>query len=58
MECLFSVGKRATLPFASGFSGLILPARAASLFGNDCQAIEIARGRFGPVFQMRIEIAE
>jgi hypothetical protein len=26
--------------------GGILPARAASLFGNDCEAIENARGRF------------
>jgi hypothetical protein len=26
-------------------------------FGNGCQAIEIARARFGRVFQMRLEIA-
>jgi hypothetical protein len=36
-------------------SELMLPARAA-LFGNDCQAIEIARGQFSSVFQMRLEI--
>jgi hypothetical protein len=31
---------------------------AASLFGNNCQAIEIARGRFSPFFQMRLEIVK
>ena len=33
-------------------------ARAASLFGNGCQAIEIARACFGRFFQMRLEIVE
>jgi hypothetical protein len=31
---------------------------AASLFGNDCQAIEIAGACFGHFFQMRLEIVE
>jgi hypothetical protein len=38
--------------------GLIVPAGIASLFGNNCQAIEIAGKRFEPFFQMRHEIVE
>jgi hypothetical protein len=45
-------------PVASDFARLILPARAASLFGNDCQAIENARGHFWHFFQIRLEIVE
>ena len=45
-------------PVASDFARLILPATAASLFGNGGQAIEIARGHFEPFFQMRLEIVE
>jgi DNA-binding transcriptional LysR family regulator len=36
----------------------IHPARAASLFGNGCQAIENARWHFWPFFQMRVEIVD
>ncbi|MDE5457914.1 hypothetical protein GWE18_34920 [Bradyrhizobium sp. CSA112] len=50
------LSKSSRSPVASGFSGPILPARAASLFGNDYQAIEIARGRFSHFFQVRLEI--
>src|SRR5206468_826017 len=35
-------------PVASDFARLILPATAASSFGNGGQAIEIARGHFEP----------
>ena len=34
------------------------PCEGSFLFGNDCQAIEVARGRFWPFFQMRLEIVE
>ena len=45
-------------PVASDFARLILPATAASLFGNGGQATEIARGHFEPFFQMRFEIVK
>ena len=52
----FAVGTRAARCLR--FVRLILPATAASLFGNGGQAIEIARGHFEPFFQMRLEIVE
>jgi class 3 adenylate cyclase len=52
----FAVGTRAARCLR--FVRLILPATAASLFGNGGQAIEIARGYFEPFFQMRFEIVK
>jgi hypothetical protein len=46
-----SLRGRREQPVASDFARLILSARAASLFGNDHQAIEFARGHF-PAFAM------
>ena len=47
---------RSPLPQILDFPRLIFPARAASLFGNDCQPIANARGYFGHFFQTRLEI--
>jgi len=52
----FAVGTRAARCLR--FCETDPPARAASLFGNGCQVIGIARGCFDHFFQMRLEIAE
>ena len=57
-QVLSDLRGRHAQPVASDFARLILPATAASSFGNGGQAIEIARGHFEPFFQMRLEIVE